>query len=367
VPARLDAFRRWLAAGRHGDMAYLGAPEHVAGRSDPATLLAGARSAVVVALAYPHTDPPPCPPPASGDRVPPTGMIARYARGEDYHLVMKERLRQLADAVARAAGRAVAARVCVDTAPLLERDLAERAGIGFIGKNTMLIAPGLGSYLLLGELLLAVEVAPTAAGRSEPRCGSCRACLDACPTGAFAEPWVLDGRRCISYLTIEQRGPIPRELRPAVDRHLVGCDICQEVCPFNAAAPDRTVADPELHARDAQHAAPDLVALLGIGAAQRRRYVRRSALRRIGRDELARNACVVLGNSGDPAAVTALERALADASPLVRSHAAWALGRLGAAGVLARALDRETDPAVRAELSAAASECDGPARPPARR
>ncbi len=340
-------------------MAYLAAPEHVAGRADPARLLAGARAAVVVALAYPKDEPPA----ASGPR----GVIARYARGEDYHLVMKARLRALAEAVARAAGRPVGARVCVDTAPLLERDLAERAGVGFIGKNTMLIAPGLGSYLLLGELLLAVDVAPTAAGRAEHRCGSCRACLDACPTGAFAEPWVLDARRCISYLTIEQRGPIPGDLRLAVGRHLVGCDVCQEVCPFNAAAPDRTAADPELHPRDAEHALPDLIALLGLGAAQRRHYVRRSALRRVGKDELARNACVALGNSGDPAAVAALERALAGGSPLVRSHAAWALGRLGAAGALARALERETDPAVRAELSAAATGCGGPAPPPARR
>jgi epoxyqueuosine reductase len=359
VPQRLEAFRTWLAAGRHGDMTYLAEPEHVEPRADPRRLLAGARSAVVVALAYPAGDPAP----------PPTGhgVIARYARGEDYHLVLKPRLTELADVLARAAGRPVAARVCVDSAPLLERDLAERAGVGFVAKNTMVIAPGLGSYLVLGELLLDLDIAPTAGGRAEPRCGSCRACLDACPTGAFPEPWVLDARRCISYLTIEHRGAIPRELRAALGTRVFGCDVCQEVCPFNAAAPARAAAEPALLPRAAGRGTPELAALLGLGAAQRRRFVRRSPLRRVGREELARNACVALGNAGDPDAVPALERALADPSPLVRGHAAWALGRLGAADVLARALAAEPDPGVRAELSAAASECGSPAPPPAPR
>jgi len=347
VPARLDAFRAWIDAGRHGDMSYLASPEHLAGRADPSTLLAGARAAVVVALAHAGS---------GGDRPAapgPTGLIARYARGDDYHLVMKPRLRALADAIADAVGAPVGARVCVDSAPLLERDLAERAGIGFIAKNTMLIVPGLGSYVLLGELLVTAEIAPTAEVRAEPRCGSCRACLDACPTAAFVDAGQLDARRCVSYLTIEHRGAIPPALRQALGTRVFGCDVCQEVCPFNAAAPGRAAPDPALAPRHPSRGAPDLIRLAGLGAAQRRRLVRRSPLRRVGREELLRNTCVALGNAGDPAAAPALERLLGDPSPLVRGHAVWALARLGALAPLRAALATETDPSVRAELDAA--------------
>ncbi|HEX8113647.1 MAG TPA: tRNA epoxyqueuosine(34) reductase QueG, partial [Kofleriaceae bacterium] len=217
-PRRHALYRSWLASGHAGTMAYLAAPEHIAQRGDLRALLATARSLIVVALAYERADP-----------IPPDallrGRIARYARGEDYHLVMRDRLVVLADRIAAALGRPVASRPCVDSAPVLEREWAERAGLGFVAKNTMLIAPGLGSYVVLGELLVDAELAPTAPGEPlRPRCGACRSCLDACPTRAFVDAYVLDARRCISYLTIEHKSAIPEELRPLIGNRVYGCD-----------------------------------------------------------------------------------------------------------------------------------------------
>lgn len=365
-PLRYQAYRDWLDRGMHGTMAYMAAPAHVHGRRDLRTLAEGARTLVVVALAYAKSGGVPgrdSGQDASEDAGrdsgqdaglgPIRGFVARYARGSDYHGVLKERLRALADTVSAAVGRPVAARPCVDSAPVLERDLAEAAGIGFTAKNTMLIAPGLGSYVVLGELLLDVDAAPTAAARPPGRCGRCRACLDACPTGAFTGAYVLDARRCISYLTIEHEGPIPRALRPAVGTMIFGCDICQEVCPFNAAAPDRHPPDPALVPLAPDRGAPDLLALLALGANQRRRYVEGTALRRASRAQLLRNICVALGNAGDARAIEPLAGAVRDRSPLVRAHAAWALGRLGATDICRRALDEETDPDVQDELRAA--------------
>jgi epoxyqueuosine reductase len=381
LPARrFRAFEDWLERGMHGDMAYLADPEQKQARADVRLLLAGARSVVVVALAYDAGVVPlerlrsgSAAPAGSGsrsvggarggDEVPAgeresaRGQVARYARNRDYHSIIKARLRELADRLSQLVGRPVASRPCVDTAPVLERELAERAGLGFVGKNTLLIAPGLGSYLLLGELILDVELEPSAAETAKSRCGACTACLEACPTGAFVGPHVLDARRCISYLTIEHRGAIPRELRSAVGTRIFGCDVCQEVCPFNAAAPARTAPDPglALTIRAAERSALDLVRTLGLGTAQMRQLVRGTPLRRAGRDGLLRNVCVALGNTGDPAAIPALARALAgDRSPLVRGHAAWALGRLGAREVLAAAHDR--DEFVSGEIAAALAE-----------
>ena len=336
-PARYDRYRAWLDAGMNGTMDYMAAPHHLAGREDPRQLAPRARSAVVAALAYPADEP---------------GTVARYARGADYHPVLYRKLEAIVDALSAVAGRAVEGRICVDSAPVLERELAERAGLGFVGKNTLLIAPGLGSYTVLGEALVDVDVATTGDGSIAHRCGSCRACLDACPTGAFPEPWVLDARRCISYQTIEHHGAIPAELRDAIGDHLFGCDVCQEVCPFNAAAPARAIPDPELSPRE-RRAAPDLLALLGLNTNQHRKMVAGSPLRRVRRDGLQRNACVALGNAGDPAAIPGLERALAGPSALVRAHAAWALGRLGATAALRARLDVEADPDVRAEIERA--------------
>lgn len=325
APRRYDAYRAWLEADHHGSMSYMAEPAHVDGRRDLRSLLDGARSVIVVATAYEK--------PGDGDEADGAirGSVAGYARGDDYHTVLKRDLYALSQSLCDALGAAVAARACVDTAPVLERELAEAVGLGFVAKNTMLITPGLGSYTVLGELLVDVDIAATevADRDARARCGTCTACLDACPTSAFPAPYVLDARRCISYLTIEHRGAIPRELRPAIGTMVFGCDICQQVCPFNAAAPDRTPAHPQLAPRDREHAAPDLIALLRKGSNQRKRYLASSAMRRVNREQLLRNTCVALGNSGDQRAVAALTELLDDRSAVVREHAAWALEALG--------------------------------------
>ncbi len=271
-------------------------------------------------------------------------------------------LSRLCAGAARAdAATGVAYRVCVDSAPLLERALGAQAGLGFIGKNTLLITPGAGSYTLLGELLLEIDLP-----RGQPissRCGSCRLCIDACPTQAIGENHTLDARRCISYLTIENRGPIPLQFRRAMGTWIFGCDICQEVCPWNAGPSERgdKNADPELRPRP-QQSRPELLWLLDLGAAQFRRFVRRTALRRIGRSQLLRNVAVALGNIGTAAEVPALCAALVRQPPLVRQHVAWALGEIGrrsqaardaAQAALLSARDKELDVAVSAEITQA--------------
>jgi epoxyqueuosine reductase len=277
------------------------------------------------------------------------GKIARYARGEDYHIVMRDKLVALADRLARELGRTVATRTCVDSAPVLEREWAERGGLGFVAKNTMLIAPGVGSYIVLGELLVDVAL-PITAPESPPkqRCGTCRSCLDACPTNAFVDAYVLDARRCISYLTIEHHGVIPRELRSAIGTWVFGCDICQEVCPFNAGKGEVPI-DPLLTPRTHEHALPDLIALAQKGSNQLRHFMKRTALRRIPRDVLDRNVAVALGNTGSADAIPALRTLAQHRSPLVRAHAVWALHELGADVTL----PDETDPLVLDELQRA--------------
>jgi len=341
-PRRHALYTSWLAAGHAGEMAYLAQPEHVRQRADLQTILDSARSLVVVALAYERVDP------VIPEQSLLRGRIARYARGDDYHMVMRDKLVALAERLARELGTPVATRPCVDSAPVLEREWAERGGLGFVAKNTMLIAPGIGSYIVLGELLVDAELASTAPeSPTKPRCGSCRSCLDACPTGAFVDAYVLDARRCISYLTIEHEGVIPRELRASMGTWVFGCDVCQEVCPFNAGAGEP--AEPLLTPRSVEHALPDLVALAAKGANQVRQLVKRTALRRISRDILLRNVAIALGNTRSPDAVPALVSLLGNKSALVRAHAIWSLGQLGARDVLAAHTD--DDPLVQAELS----------------
>jgi epoxyqueuosine reductase len=344
-----EALERWLAAGHHGEMSFMAGSTRV----DPRELLPSARTLIVVALAYGRggsAEPP------RSQLLPATGLIARYARGDDYHSVMKERLRQLADRCAELSGREVLARPCVDTAPLLEREAARRAGVGFSAKNTMTIAPGLGSFFLLGELLVDLELAPSTPVSAG--CGSCRSCLDACPTGAFIDAYTLDARRCISYLTIELSGPIPRHLRAAIGRWVFGCDICQEVCPYNQSSRARG-GDDALQPRSSTSDI-DLVGLLELTASGYRRLRRRSAILRVNRVQLQRNAAVALGNGRSPAAVAPLVRALvSNPSPLVRGHAAWALGRIGtgpARAALQAAAGHEADHFVSEEIELAKNE-----------
>jgi epoxyqueuosine reductase len=324
----------WLDAGHAGAMRYM--HHYKKQRRDPRALLPGARTAIVVAMPY------------GGGA---SGPVARYARGADYHEVMRERLDALQATLAERAGRAVQAKSVVDSTPLLERDLARRAGLGWFGKNTLLINPHEGSFILLGALLVDLDLASDAPFASD-RCGRCTRCLDACPTQAFVAPRTLDARRCIAYLTIELRGPIPSELRPAIGDLLFGCDICQDVCPWNmrfaADRPDPALAD-TLDALDP-------VEILGLNEATFAERFARSPVARATRAGLARNAAVALGNSGSAGAVPALIAALADDAPLVRGHAAWALGRLGGSAALDALRERATaegDPWVLQEIDAA--------------
>jgi epoxyqueuosine reductase len=249
--------------------------------------------------------------------------VARYARGADYHNVLRERLNQLLawvqQQVPDCKGRGV-----VDTAPLLERDFARRAGLGWFGKNTMLLNKKLGSYFFLGALLLDLELTPDSPHETR-HCGTCTACLDACPTEAFVAPGVLDSRRCISYLTIELRGPIREELRQPMGNWIFGCDICQEVCPWNRKAPFAT--EPALQPRaDLENVDP--LELLAISEEEFRQRFRGTALLRTKRRGLVRNVAIALGNSGNPNALPALQRALADPDPLIQEAAAWAIAQI---------------------------------------
>jgi epoxyqueuosine reductase len=346
--ARLDA---WLAAGHDADLDYMRGGD----RADPRALLPGARSVIVAALATPT----PTLLRRSAQGEPLRGGVAAFARGTDYHLVMKEKLRALADALANAAGQSHHARIAVDTAPLLERELAARAGLGFVGKSTLLIIPGIGTNVMLGELITDLAIDEGAA--MPAGCGGCVACIDACPTGAIVAAFVVDARRCISYWTIEHHGLIPLEIRPLIGARIFGCDDCQAVCPFDASAS----ASPRPHAPELAGRIDQLgivlTDLLSAGNASHRRLVRRTALRRVSRDVLARNAAVALGNSGDRSVVPALAQALAShPSALVRAHAAWALGRLGgsrAEPALVAAL-ADPDPDVRREAALARGELE---------
>jgi epoxyqueuosine reductase len=311
-PVRGDAFERWLDAGYAGTMGYLAKSR--AERLDPERLLPGARSVVAVALSYSRES-------ADASWRP----IARYARGRDYHAVMRPRLHEIKTVIREAAGSSVRSRAAVDTSAVLERDLAARAGLGWIGKNTNLLHPDLGSYFFIGivlttALLEADDVLPD-------RCGSCDACLAACPTSAFTAPYVLDARRCISYLTIEHRGDITPELRAALGEHLFGCDVCQEVCPWN-----RKVAETRDPALVPQESFGSLEDVLALDTAQFRARFRKTALAHARRSGLLRNAALVLGNRGAQTSRGALARALADADEHVRGAAAWALQRLDERG-----------------------------------
>ena len=284
------------------------------------------------------------------------GVVARYARGRDYHAVVKAKLVDLAERIQGFTERPLTSRAYVDTGPILERELAQRAGMGWFGRNTTLIHPRRGSWFFLGVLLLDVELEPDAPFPLD-HCGSCTRCLDACPTGALlgrddeGAP-VMDARRCISYLTIEHRGAIPRELRGAIGNRIYGCDICQDVCPFNAPKLVEITREPDLQARE--HVAGRLlIDLMEMDEIAWDDFSRGSALRRGKRAGFLRNVAVALGNWGSPAAVPALVRALGDGEPLVRGHAAWALGRVGgseARDALTARLEVELDSSVRAEL-----------------
>ena len=326
-------------------------PERAHLATHPEALLPGAQSIVALTASYlGQMEAPPLEPGA------PRGRIARYAWGSDYHDVLKELAHDLALRIERIAGRPVRARVFVDSSPLAERAVAERAGLGWFGKNTMLLLPGAGSWAFLCELILDLPLEPDVPLRKS--CGACSRCLDVCPTGALVAPGVLDTPRCISFLTIELRDRIPRALRPLMGSWIFGCDDCQEVCPVNRRAlPARIAA---LRAYDPERAYPQLIPLLELDDGAFRAAFRRTPVMRAKSWGMQRNVCVALGNSGDEAAVPALSEALQAEGrhPLVREHAAWALGRIGG-NAARRALDAVyaaasvDDGALREELSLA--------------
>jgi epoxyqueuosine reductase len=309
--ARLAEF---VAEGRHGEMRWM--EETLARRSAPTAMWPEARSALVVAMNY-GPDHNPLDTLAQRE----TGNISVYARGRDYHDLIKSRLKQLAGEVAALTGADV--KVFVDTAPLMEKPLAERAGLGWQGKHTNLVSRELGSWFFLGTVLTSAGLAADPAG--EDHCGSCRACLDICPTQAFPAPYQLDARRCISYLTIEHAGPIPREFRAPMGNRIYGCDDCLAVCPWNKFA--ASASEAALFAR-AELKTPGLDELAALDDAAFREVFSGSPVKRSGRDRFVRNVCVAIGNSGSTRLAPALVSLLEDSSPLVRGAAVWALARL---------------------------------------
>ena len=316
-----DAYHAWLARGYHGEMGYLARPDRVERRKDPAKILPGARSIICVGLNY---YPGPLPPDIKRD--PSRGLISNYAWGADYHSLMLGRLEELATFVSAEAGREVGQRAYVDTGPVLERSYAALAGLGFTAKNTCLIHPRMGSWLFLGVILLDVALEPVP-GSISASCGTCTRCLDACPTGALIAPYVLDARRCISYLTIELKGSIPRELRPLMGNRIYGCDVCQTVCPWQRFA--EPTSEATFRSGKPDRVAPLLLDLIEMSEGAFSQQYKGTPILRTGRGRLLRNAAVALGNWGSEEAVPTLTSALTDAEPLVREHAAWALERIG--------------------------------------
>jgi epoxyqueuosine reductase len=330
APDTAAKLRAWLEAGHHGEMAYLA--RNADKRADPQLVLLGVRSVVCLATSYagpaevraPKPDPrtPPDRRSALAAR-PLEGVVARYARFADYHDVLASRLRSLSAFIDETGGPGTRSLWYVDTGPVLERDLAQRAGLGFVGKHTGLISRPLGNWFLLAEILTTLALEPDAPEKN--RCGSCTRCLAACPTGAIPAPFQLDARRCISYLTIELKGPIPTEWRAAIGTRIYGCDDCLAACPWNRFAREghlmRAHARPDLDP-------PNLIELLSLDEAGFRRRFAGTPMMRAKRRGLLRNVCVALGNVGDPAALPALDRAASDPEPLIAEHARWAIEQI---------------------------------------
>jgi epoxyqueuosine reductase len=340
APSGITRFREWLAAGYAGEMKYL--TERADAYGHPSSVLEGVRSILMLGMHYSIK--------AAGKPRNGYGLVSRYAWGnEDYHDVIHLRLKQLCGNLREWAPSSVA-RGVVDTAPLLEREFAQLAGLGWIGKNTLLLNRDSGSYFFLAALLTDVELNIDAPHESD-HCGTCTACLDACPTDAFPAPYQLDATRCLSYLTIELRSAIPIDLRPGIGDWLFGCDICQDVCPWNGRAPGTT--EDSFQPR-ADSNPMDLTALFLLNDEQFRERFRRTPLWRSKRRGILRNAAIVLGNQAQPSSHDALATGLADTEPLVRAASAWALGQLAtprARTTLQRQLEIESDESVRKELA----------------
>lgn len=336
-PEAGERLAEWLAGGAHGDMGWMVTTADR--RRHPKALWPDARSAVVLGMNYGPADDP-----LRLLKQPTRGNVSVYAQGRDYHDVMKPRLKELARFIHERFGAEV--KIFVDTAPVMEKPLAQRARLGWQGKHTNLVSRAFGSWLFLGEILTTLELPSDDA--EVDHCGRCRRCLDICPTDAFPTPYRLDARRCISYLTIEHKGPIPREFRSAIGNRIYGCDDCLAVCPWNKFA--RRARETAFAPR-AELTAPRLADLAQLDDASFRQVFSGSPIKRIGRDRFVRNVLIAIGNSGETSCAGLVERLLGDASPLVRGAAVWALARL-APDRLRRVVDRmaqETDESVRRE------------------
>lgn len=305
----------WLHEGRHGLMAYMERYEDL--RANPSILEPGTQTVIALTTSYA----------SSSDFLSGGLRIARYAHNDDYHDVLRQRMLELAAFIHAESGAAVGARPVVDSAPLLERNLAAEAGLGWIGKNSLLLHRERGSFVILSELLVDLEIVSEPNDPYPNRCGSCSSCIDKCPTGAIVSPYIIDARRCISYLTIELKGPIPRELRPMISDHLFGCDICQDVCPWNSKV--ALHQDPAFSPREELDRL-SLEDVIQLTAQDFSRIFKGSPIKRSKRRGLLRNAAVVLGNLGNHAHVPLLaERLRVEEEALVQGHIAWALGRIG--------------------------------------
>jgi epoxyqueuosine reductase len=342
VPEAKARLARFLADGAHGDMLWL--ETTAARRGAPTALWPDVRSVIMLGMNYgPDQDP------LAVLRERTRAAISVYARGDDYHDVIKARLKDLARWLIANAGGDV--KVFVDTAAVMEKPLAASSGLGWQGKHTNMVSRQFGSWLFLGSIFTTLDLPADAAAQDS--CGTCRACLDACPTAAFPEPYRLDARRCISYLTIEHKGPIPRELRPLMGNRIYGCDDCLAVCPWNKFAVAGREA--KLAAR-ATLRAPKLAELARLDDAQFRALFSKTSIKRTGRDRFVRNVLIAIGNSGDASLAVEAERLLDDASPLVRGAAVWALSRLTSRDEfveLARRQKNDADALVKDEWSAA--------------
>ena len=329
IPLAPERLAHFLAEGAHGDMDWMAAT--APRRGDPRTLWADARSVIMLGCNYGPDENPLA---VLEQRT--RGAISVYARGDDYHEIIKPRLKRIARWLIEAAGGDV--KVFVDTAAVMEKPLAEQAGLGWQGKHTNLVSREFGSWLFLGAIFTTLELPPDAP--VDDHCGTCQACLDICPTAAFPAPYQLDARRCISYLTIEHKGAIPRELRPLMGNRIYGCDDCLAVCPWNKFA--QAGREAKLAARDALRA-PELADLARLDDAAFRALFAKTAVKRTGRDRFVRNVLIAIGNSGDAALAEEAERLIDDASPLVRGAAVWALGRLDRARLADLAAKRRAD------------------------
>jgi epoxyqueuosine reductase len=319
TPPHMSVYENWLNMGRNGSMEYLGTERARLRRQDPLRILPDCKSIIVLGARYPN-------PNATGEEAenPRKGRVAAYAWGQDYHQIIDERMQALVAFIEEQNGSPISNRRYTDTGPILERELAQRAGLGWIGKNTCLINPHQGSYFLLAEILLGIALEPDPPFPFD-RCGSCRRCIDACPTECILPDRTLDARRCISYLTIENKAEIPEDLRPKMGNRVFGCDVCQTVCPWNRFATEDYL--PELAARSGiPEPDPDLD--LGMTADDFNQKFKDSPIKRTKRRGYLRNLAVAAGNLENPESIPALEKACLEDEPLIRQHAAWAINQI---------------------------------------